>query len=267
MKISRSISIAAFALLLAAFTNITAYGSDKTKAFSSLAVSAGVSTYGIEFTLSAPLSNRFSISAAYNMALPYTYKYTYDEFEPITKEFQGQSYTLNVPEIDLDAGMKTDAGRIKLNFTPKKNGKFYIVAGLYFGTDKLFDIKGALPKKFMDDLKGYEQYGFSTNDVNIEVGDVNIHPNADGSAQAYLKTTSVKPYVGIGIGRNVPKKRIGFRAELGGIFIGTPKVESPNISGLEKSEDMSDFNELISSIKVYPNISFHLSVLLFRPKK
>lgn len=266
MKTYKFIPIMIFILLGTIASNV-AYGSEKTKAFSSLAVSAGASTYGIEFTLSAPLSNRFSISAAYNMALPYKYKLTYDDFEPITKDFQGETYTLQIPEINLDATMPTDGGMVKLNFTPKKNGSFYITAGAYFGGDKLLDVNGAFPESFMTKLKEYEQYGFNMNDVNIEVGDTNIHPNADGSAEAYIKTSTIKPYVGIGFGRNVPKRRVGFRAEIGGIFVGTPSIESPNISNLNTSEETEDIAELISKVKVYPKISLHLSVLLFRPKK
>ena len=266
MKNSRFIPVMIL-FLLATFASNFTYGSEKTKAFSSLAVSAGVSTYGIEFTLSAPLSNRFSVSAAYNMAIPGKYQYTYDDFEPITKDFQGHTYTLQIPELNMDATMPTDGGMVKINFTPKKNGAFYITAGAYFGGDKLLNVNGAFPESFVNNLKEYEQYGFSMNDINIEVGDIGIHPNADGSAEAYIKTNTIKPYVGIGFGRNVPKKRVGFRAEIGGIFIGTPSIESPNISNLNTSKEAEDITEIISQLKVYPKISFHLSVLLFRPKK
>ena len=56
-KTELRIKIASFIILCLAgigvgiwyFANSTVYGSDKTKAFSSLAVSAGVSTYGVEF--------------------------------------------------------------------------------------------------------------------------------------------------------------------------------------------------------------------------
>ena len=60
--------------------------------------------------------------------------------------------------------------------------------------------------------------------VGVELDDYLLEPDDNGNVNAYIKTASFKPYLGIGIGRAVPKKRIGLMFDAGVQFWGSPKV-------------------------------------------
>ena len=72
----------------------------------------------------------------------------------------------------------------------------------------------------MTDLK---DCGVDITKIPVEIGDVKVLTNPDGSVSADLKVRSVKPYVGLGFGRPIPRRRVGFRFELGALFMAVPK--------------------------------------------
>ena len=98
------------------------------------------------------------------------------------------------------------------------------------------------------------------NEMGSELGDYRLTPDDKGNISAEIKTASFKPYIGLGIGRAVPKKRIGFMFEAGVQFWGSPKLYC---NGDRLTED--DFNgedgglmKTLSKITVYPVINFRL---------
>lgn len=233
-------------------------GVEKTKAFSALAVSLEPSTYGIGVSVAAPLGGRFSLSAGYNISMPAKAKYVYEDFP-----YLDGGVTLQIPPLDLEGKFQTGSGLVRLDFTPKKNGSFFIAAGVYIGGADMFAVNGAFPESF---IKEWEKYGHSLDKIDVEIGDLIVHPNPDGTVSASLRTSAVKPYVGIGVGRAIPKKRVGCRFEVGGIFLGSPQMLSPNCDNIKNSEELGEINKLITSLKVYPKISLHLTVKLFNAK-
>lgn len=107
--------------------------------------------------------------------------------------------------------------------------------------------------------------GVDLSDIPVEIGDVEAKMNQDGSVSADLKVRSVKPYVGIGFGRAIPRRRVGFRFELGALFHGKPEIVSNNISDTN-SEELSDVNKFLKDFKVYPQINFQVTVRLLKDK-
>ena len=79
-----------------------------------------------------------------------------------------------------------------------------------------------------------------------------------------LKELNDNPYVGIGLGRAVPKGRLGFQFDAGVQFWGTPKVYIDGANGKEQltEEDTNGDDggaiKTLSKITVYPCISFRL---------
>lgn len=252
--------LAAMVLLLlsvAVSGNLYAGDNVKTKAFSALSVALEPSTYGIGVSLATPLGGRFSVSAGYNVSMPVKVSGSYEDFDQI------DGIPVSIPALDLKGKINTGSGMVRVDFTPKKNGSFFIAAGLYIGGTEMLAVDGAFPQSF---VKEFEKYGYNMSDIDVEIGDLIVHPNPDGSVSASLKTSAVKPYVGIGVGRAVPKKRVGVRFEVGGIFLGSPEMQSPNCDNIKNSDELGEINDLISSLKVYPKISLHLTVKLFNAK-
>ena len=77
---------------------------------------------------------------------------------------------------------------------------------------------------------------------------------------------AVRPYVGIGFGRIVPKKRLGFSGELGVQVHGTPEVYTNygNLDDLISEQDADDdFTKIIDKLTVYPVLKLRLTGRIF----
>jgi len=104
----------------------------------------------------------------------------------------------------------------------------------------------------VDDYKGGQ----------FEFEDIIISPEPDGTFGARLKLgNTVKPYLGIGIGRTIPKSRVSCRLDLGVVYQGKYKIESDNVSkeGIElANEKAADFDFPDEILKWWPKLSFSL---------
>ncbi|MDE6569487.1 MAG: hypothetical protein K2K43_02550, partial [Alistipes sp.] len=73
------------------------------------------------------------------------------------------------------------------------------------------------------------------------------------------------PYVGLGFGRPIPRRRVGFRVELGALFHGRPKVVSDNLLE-ENLNELNDVNKFLKNFNVYPQLNFQVTVRLLKNK-
>lgn len=249
------------ALLIAAGAVAQKREMPERKAFSNLGVALSASTTGIGVTLATPIARHFSLRAGYTFS-PYSYDYTYDEFDPIS--VHGQS--IQVPDLDLTADLNLNAGHVMVDWVPFKQGKgtFFITGGVILGDAKIIKVHGQFD---MSDphIKQIKDAGLM-QELEFEVGDDIVRVNDDGSADAALKVKGLRPYLGLGWGRSIPKRRLGFRFELGAIFQGAPEVSSSNLIKGQNSEELSDFNELLKDLTIYPQLSFQLTYRLFKDK-
>jgi hypothetical protein len=103
----------------------------------------------------------------------------------------------------------------------------------------------------------------TTPDLRYE--DIVISPNSDGSFYGELGMGSkIKPYVGIGLGRTIPHKRVGFKFELGVVSQGKFQLSSPNMNdaGNDWLNGLIDEMELPVSeqvLKLWPMLNFSLT--------
>lgn len=238
-------------------------------AFSNVGLGLEAGATGVGLEVATPLSKSFSLRAGFAIT-PITVNYTYDDFDPVNV----QGYTVNVPDLDLKGKVKMSTGHLLVDWNPGQS-VFFLTAGLYAGGDRLADVSGqfnmaeikqelrqaGVPEAQVDAY--VNQY---ISDIRVDVADASIAPNADGSVNAYLKVNSIRPYFGLGVGRAVPKHRVGFRFELGAMYIGKPDVDSPNIDGTLNSEELDGFNKTLSKCRFYPQLSFKLTYRLFKDK-
>ena len=132
--------------------------------------------------------------------------------------------------------------KLLVDYYPFRNGIFSLTGGLYVGQSKIT-------------MKGHADQKFNLDDIVIQ-------PDANGYFDASLVLgNSVKPYFGIGLGRTLAKKRIGFRFELGAIYQGHYKIKSDYMT----SESVSEANNAIedelpkSVLDFWPVLNFNLS--------
>ncbi|MFZ4797876.1 MAG: hypothetical protein ACOYMA_10300 [Bacteroidia bacterium] len=98
---------------------------------------------------------------------------------------------------------------------------------------------------------------------SIKQGEIMISPSEIGKITFEGKPTSVAPYIGLGFGRSVPKRRLGVSFEVGTYFIGEPSV-SFNADGMLEPTSSQE-TVLSNNLKEYkwlPKLSIGINIKL-----
>lgn len=171
---------------------------------------------------------------------------------------------------------------------------FHVTAGAYFGPSDIISVynkeDGFLrPITAYNDAILYAQNRPATDDVRTvvdkyglkmiggELGDYFLTPNPaeNGNVEAIAKVKNFRPYVGIGMGRAVPKNRIGYQLDLGVQFWGKPEIYVPTydkvngtyqnekIDADRAGEDAGKVLKTISKVSVYPVLNFRIVGKIF----
>lgn len=220
------------------------------KLFENWAVGINAGTYGGGVQVATSLSPNFKLRAGYDHL-----SFKYDEAIGFDAPAD------NAPEGASDlSGELSGAKLIFPNFKalvdyyPMKNGIFCLTAGFYLGSNKI-SANGMI----RDYKEKTMEYG---GKPRFQFEDVAIEPNDDGSFGADLKLgRTIKPYIGIGLGKTIAKKRVGFKFELGLVNQGSWKVESPNVNGESLNSKAADLDLPVSKsvLDWWPMINFALS--------
>jgi hypothetical protein len=133
----------------------------------------------------------------------------------------------------------------------------HATAGFYFGTDEIVKIENTIPVKDFDPGEG------------IAIGDYIVEFDRDGYGHGAIKVNKFRPYVGIGFGRSVPRKRFGVSGDLGVQFWGKPKVyEKQTGMDLEVTKDdlgseSNKYYDVIAKFPVFPVLTIRLTYRIF----
>lgn len=245
---------------LMACVSLSAQESSKREAFSNLGISLNGSTSGVGFTLSTPLAKHFVLRAGYQFSY-LSYGYTYKDFDPVV--VAGRS--VEVPDLDIEGKLNVGAAHAMIDYVPfkKGKGKFFITAGLFMGQSDLVTLDGQFDMNHPN-IKEIQQAGL-LKEIQLELGDDMVCVGPDGNMAAAIKVKGVRPYIGLGVGRAIPKHRFGFRAEIGAIFHGKPELVSANlIPNANGKGEINDFTNTLSKVVAYPHISLQLTYKLFK---
>lgn len=227
--------------------------------FNHLAVNAHVATTGVGVELSTPITKFITMRAGVTCMPDFSFN----------AEVDGQYYDyVNTTQkdftVNLDANLKRTQGSVIFNVYPLAKAKvcssFFLAAGLYFGGDKLVQIKGHCDDETVNDLK-------QLNRANpyIELGDYKLPVDENGNVKGGLKVQKVRPYVGLGFGRYVPKKRISVTGELGVQFHGhiKPYTSEGEIEAFDELTEKDDWKKVMDKLTVYPMLKIVISGRIF----
>ncbi len=212
------------------------------------------------------------------------------QLDPTLSSLEGFDIGTGLPnEINVEGKFSNTTWHVLFDIYPfAKSSSFRITTGLYFGPDKVVSVynedQGAL-RVVTDYNETYDKLRQSNNAdvqsliaekglkrVGVELGDYFITPNPAerGDVEAKIKVSSVRPYIGIGFGRGVPKKRVGCQFDLGVQFWSTPKVYAPTynkntetyineqLEDTKAGGDGGDVLKTISKISVYPSMTLRI---------
>lgn len=240
-------------LLGAAFSSASAQSDNGVKMglFNHLSVGVSASTLGYGFDIAMPVSPYLTLRGGVDIMPSITFNTDVDV------EVADFSY---YSSIDLEGDIKRTQTYVLANIYPFKRSSFFLSAGAYFGGAKVVGAKGRTDDQ---DLLDKIQAG---KEAGIIIGDYTLPFDKDGSVTGSIEVKKVRPYVGLGFGRSVPYRRIGFAFELGVQFHGTPQVKDKNGSIndlISASEADDDFSEIVDKLKAYPVLKFRLTGRIF----
>lgn len=259
----RNVFIKTLALGIAALCAVTTVSaqekSEKKNIFglgNRIGIGVGYGTEGLGFDVAVPLTQYVQVRAGLNF-FP---NIKFHENAEIV--YDGEATTNPVSgDVRVDAKFGRTYGDVKFDVYPFGNrGNFFVTAGLSFGGADLLTVKG-----HSDDVK----VGMATSrNYGVNIADYEIPFDDNGDIKGGVKVNSVRPYLGLGFGRLIPKHRVGFRFEIGAQFQGKPVVyyteDGKDVDALERYKDeidegtKDDIAKVMDWLKVYPVLKFSI---------
>lgn len=222
--------------------------------FNSVAIGLNVGTTGVGVDVATPITKYVMLRGGVSFMPGITIKTDVD-VEVDDPTGQMGSYPARLA---MEGSLKRTQGELVASVYPFPSFPFFISAGAFFGGDKLATIQG-----HSEELKNYIAQG---SQAGVAIGDYVLPVDKNGNVSGGLKVKAVRPYVGIGFGRIVPKKRLGFSGELGVQVHGTPEVytDNGNLGNLMSELDPDDdFTKIIDKLTVYPVLKLRLTGRIF----
>ena len=250
MKTTKKLLATSLAAMAMALFSMPAQAQDKVEEFGIFDhLSAGLTlgTTGIGIDLAAPVTEYLQVRAGYNFCSGIKYK------EDIDYRAKGQP----TKKTEVEGKLHLGTAKLLLDVFPFRNTPFHFTTGFYIGTDEIIKAENTIPVTAFDKGEG------------ILIGDYIVEFDQDGIAKATIKVNKFRPYVGIGFGRSVPRKRFGVSGDFGVQFWGKPKVyEKQTGMDLEvKKEDLGDesnkYYDVISKFAVWPVLTLRLTYRIF----
>ena len=236
--------------------------------FDHLGVGISVGTTGIGFDLAAPVTDYLQLRAGYSFMPKLSYTAELDVVSNV--DLSGVPYADQIPdEVDIEGKLNMNNFKFLIDIYPFKASRngFHVTAGAFIGSDKLVSVYNTTPFTLPSALSG-----FNLSDFGLDLADYGIAFDKNGYARADLKVKGFKPYLGIGYGRAVPKKRLGVQFDMGVQFWGKPGVyrtvdESGKTEQLKKGdfggEEADEIFDIMEKITVYPVIKLRLCGRIF----
>lgn len=229
-------------------------------------INVGAGTEGISVGLAAPVTGFFELEAGVNV-MP-SFKLSGDLDVDVNTssltQIPGVSYPTSAT-IHAEGAFDRTTFNVKANLYPFGGGsKFFIAAGLSIGGEKIAEVTGSC-----DELRDFSNT-YLKNNPNLEsqfrkalsanLGGYNLELDENYNVQGDIRCKKVRPYLGLGFGRLVPKNRLGMRLELGCQFMDKLKVyqndKEIDINKVLEDAGEDDLSKFVKDLKIYPVVKF-----------
>ena len=158
---------------------------------SSVSILAGITGLGLELSYSILPSNRLYLRGGISH-VGYSKLYNF--------EFNPRSF------IKIDPDLKLGIVYLGFDYLPFKKSSLYVTTGVGY----THDMRTAIA---------------ANTTTGLDISGTFISAEDFGKINFEIKWNKITPFIGIGIGRAVPKRRFGVSAELGSYYIGSPKLQ------------------------------------------
>ena len=207
-------------ILLAGVGSVMAQSDYKRGIFNHVGLNVGAGTEGISVGVAAPVTNFLEVEAGVNI-MP-SFKLSGDLDVDVKTSSLPQVPDFQYPTsatIHAEGAFDRTTFNVKANLYPFGGGsKFFIAAGLSIGGEKIAEVTGSC-----DELRDFSNKYLKNNQtleqqfrkaISANLGGYNLELDENYNLQGDIRCKNVRPYLGLGFGRLVPKNRIGCRFEL-----------------------------------------------------
>lgn len=251
-------------ILLTSVGSVMAQKEYKRGFLNHVGINVGAGTEGISVGLAAPVTGFFELEAGVNV-MP-SFKLSGDlDVDVNTSSLQqvpGVTYPTETT-IHAEGSFDRTTFNVKANLYPFGGGtKFFIAAGLSIGGEKIAEVTGSCDelRKFSQSLPTQELKNEFRQAVSANLAGYNLQFDENYNVQGDIRCKKVRPYLGLGFGRLVPKNRLGMRLELGCQFMDKLKVyqNDTEIDVNKALEDAGedDLSKFVKDLKIYPVVKF-----------
>ena len=264
-------TVLALFVALAATTNVTAQVDSRL--FNHLSVALNVGTTGIGADVSVPCTRFLDFEAGFSIVPKIKYNTNLHLNTSTYLDATNLPVNVGLSSIPIQGKANMVNGKFMINCYPFGVTSFHVTVGAFFGKGDVVEVYNTIPGQLspINNANAAIAYanqttGIYQEPIGLKLGDYLLTPDANGNARATFKTKGFKPYVGLGFGRGVPKRRLGFKFDLGAMFWGSPEIIDHNGVSLSKQPwGGKDGGALrvVSKIKVYPVLNFRLSGKIF----
>lgn len=227
-------------------------------------INVGAGTEGISVGLAAPVTSFFELEAGVNV-MP-SFKLSGDLDVDVNTSSLPQVPNVQYPHeatIHAEGSFDRTTFNVKANLYPFGGGtKFFIAAGLSIGGEKIAEVSGSCDelRDFSQKLPTQELKDQFRQAVSANLAGYNLQFDENYNVQGDIRCKKVRPYLGLGFGRLVPKNRLGMRLELGCQFMDKLKVYQNDTEidinkALEDAGD-DDISKFVKDLKIYPVVKF-----------
>ena len=227
-------------------------------------INVGAGTEGISVGLAAPVTGFFELEAGVNV-MP-SFKLSGDLDVDVNTNSLPQVPNVQYPHeatIHAEGSFDRTTFNVKANLYPFGGGtKFFIAAGLSIGGEKIAEVSGSCDelRDFSQKLPTQELKDQFRQAVSANLAGYNLQFDENYNVQGDIRCKKVRPYLGLGFGRLVPKNRLGMRLELGCQFMDKLKVyqNDTEIDVNKALEDAGedDLSKFVKDLKIYPVVKF-----------
>lgn len=251
-------------ILLTSVGSVMAQKEYKRGFLNHVGINVGAGTEGISVGLAAPVTSFFELEAGVNV-MP-SFKLSGDLDVDVNTSSLPQVPNVQYPHeatIHAEGSFDRTTFNVKANLYPFGGGtKFFIAAGLSIGGEKIAEVNGSCDqlREFSQSLPSQELKNQFRQAVSANLAGYNLQFDENYNVQGDIRCKKVRPYLGLGFGRLVPKNRLGMRLELGCQFMDKLKVYQNDTEidvnkALEDAGD-DDLSKFVKDLKIYPVVKF-----------
>ena len=273
-----------FITSLAALFALGISAQDNMEPFKHLGVGVEAGLHGFGVDLSMPVCKGLVVKAGYNFVPSgdiFSTQFSIDteELKEAQEQYDALLHFQNKfgDEAEIDAGLQLGLSNIKLllNWYPFESSSFYLAGGFYYtpGSKSFINIHGnTTPNDWAALQELREKTGDDSYEIALEIANQKyavVEKDGCGYMQADFKMDPLKYYLGLGLGRSVPNKRVGLQFELGAMIYSNAKfyLQDKEVPMADAAEQLGDAAKTaigyMEKFPIYPQLALRLNFLAF----